>query len=507
MPTGKVYLVGAGPGDPGLLTRKGQRCLEEADVVIYDYLVDTRLLDFTRPEATLVDAGKRGGDSTASQKTINQVMIEHASQGKVVTRLKGGDPVLFGRGGEEAEELAAANVSFEIVPGVTSALAVPAYAGIPLTHRDYASAVAIVSGHKEVWDNAPHLNWATLAGVGGTLVFLMGTRQLRNNMQRLLQFGLPAETPVALIRWGTKADQEVLTGTVGTIADQVAERGFEPPAVIVVGNVVRLRERLQWFESKPLFGKRIVVTRPRAQASRFADLLEQHGAEVFRFPTIETVRMDSYAALDVALDTVASYDWLIFTSVNGVRYFFDRLQERQLDIRSLGSVHIAAIGPETARAIETRHLRVDAMPQEYRAEALIEALGVQKAQRILLPRAAEARAILPRELQAMGAHVDEIATYRTIRASQPKNRDDRFRALLQADHIDLLTFTSSSTIRNFFGSFPGEDVLALLGKTRVGCIGPITAVTAQEYGLTVSIQPHDYTIPAFAEAIVEYYQK
>ncbi len=507
MPTGKVYLVGAGPGDPGLLTRKGQRCLEEADVVIYDYLVDTRLLDFTRPEATLVDAGKRGGDSTASQKTINQLMIEHASQGKVVTRLKGGDPVLFGRGGEEAEELVAANVSFEIVPGVTSALAVPAYAGIPLTHRDYASAVAIVSGHKEVWDNAPHLNWATLAGVGGTLVFLMGTRQLRNNMQRLLQFGLPAETPIALIRWGTKADQEVLTGTVGTIADQAAERGFEPPAVIVVGDVVRLRERLQWFESKPLFGKRIVVTRPRAQASRFADLLEQHGAEVFRFPTIETVRMDSYAALDVALDTVTSYDWLIFTSVNGVRYFFGRLQERQLDIRSLGSVRIAAIGPETARAIEARHLRIDAMPQEYRAEALIEVLGVQKAQRILLPRAAEARAILPQELRAIGAHVDEIATYRTIQPSQPKNRDDRFRSLLQADHIDLLTFTSSSTVRNFVVSFPGEDVSALLGKTRIGCIGPITAATAQEYGLTVTIQPHDYTIPAFAEAIVEYYQK
>ena len=507
MPTGKVYLVGAGPGDPGLLTRKGQRCLEEADVVIYDYLVDTRLLDFTRPEATLVDAGKRGRDSTASQKTINQLMIEHASQGRVVTRLKGGDPVLFGRGGEEAEELAAANVSFEIVPGVTSALAVPAYAGIPLTHRDYASAVAIVSGHKEVWDNAPHLNWATLAGVGGTLVFLMGTRQLRNNMQRLLQFGLPAETPIALIRWGTKADQEVLTGTVGTIADQAAERGFEPPAVIVVGDVVRLRERLQWFELKPLFGKRIVVTRQRAQASRFADLLEQHGAEVFRFPTIETVRMDSYAALDAALDTVASYDWLMFTSVNGVRYFFDRLQERQLDIRSLGSVRIAAIGPETARTIEARYLRVDAMPQEYRAEALIEVLGVQKAQRILLPRAAEARAILPQELRAMGAHVDEVATYRTIRTSQPKNRDERFRSLLQADHLDLLTFTSSSTVRNFVASFPGEDVSALLGKTRIGCIGPITAATAQEYGLTVNIQPHDYTIPAFAEAIVEYYQK
>ena len=503
MPTGKAYLVGAGPGDPGLLTLKGRRCLEEADVVIYDYLVDIRLLDHVRPEATLLYAGKRGGGRAVPQKTINQLILEHASQGKVVARLKGGDPVLFGRGGEEAEELVAANVPFEIVPGVTSAIAVPAYAGIPLTHRDHASAVAIVSGHKEVWDNAPHLNWATLAGVGGTLVFLMGTRQLRNNMQRLQDFGLSAETPIALIRWGTKADQEVLTGTVGTIADQAAKQGFEPPAVIVVGNVVRLRERLQWFESKPLFGKRIVITRPRAQASRFADLLEQHGAEIFRFPTIETIPMDSYQELDAALDTLNSYDWLIFTSVNGVRYFFDRLQQRRQDIRSLGKIRIAAIGPETARSIQAHHLRVEAMPKEYKAEALIELLKAEKAQHILLPRAAEARAILPQELRAHGAQVDEIATYRTIR---PQGRDEALRDMLRVGQVDLITFTSSSTVRNFMDFFSGEDVPSLLGDTGVGCIGPITAATAQENGLIVTIQPSSYTIPDFAEAIVEYFQ-
>ena len=507
MPTGKVYLVGAGPGDPGLLTLKGKRCLEEADVVIYDYLVDVRLLDYVRPEATLFYAGKQGGSRAVPQKTMNALMCEQASNGKVVTRLEGSDPVLFGRGGEEAEELVAANIPFEIVPGVTSATAAPAYAGIPLTHRDHASAVAIVSGHKEVWETVPHLNWATLAGVGGTLVFLQGARQLRNNMRRLMDFGLPAETPIALIRWETKADQEVLTGTVGSIADWAAERGFAPPAVIVVGDVVRLRERLQWFEAKPLFGQRIVITRPWTQASRFADLLEQHGAEVFRFPLIETVPIDSSPALDAALDTLANYDWLIFTSVNGVRYFFERLQARQLDIRSLGDIRIAAIGPETARAIRARSLRVDTMPQEYKAEALIELLKAEKAQRILLPRAAEARAVLPQELRAQGAQVDEVATYRTIRPRQSRNRDERLRDMLRAGQVDLLTFTSSSTVRNFMDCCAEEDITALLGDTCIGCIGPITAATAQEYGLTVAVQPSVYTIPAFAEAIVEYFRQ
>ena len=382
----------------------------------------------------------------------------------------------------------------------------PAYAGIPLTHRDHASAVAIVSGHKEVWETAPHLNWATLAGVGGTLVFLMGTRQLQNNMRRLMEFGLPAETPIALIRWGTKADQEVLTGTVGSIAEQAAARGFEPPAVIVVGDVVRLRDRLHWFESQPLFGKRIVVTRPRMQASGFADLLEQHGAEVLRFPLIETVPSESAPALDAALDDLARYDWLVFTSVNGVRYFFARLQARQRDIRSLGNIRIAAIGPETARSIRARHLRVDAMPHAYQAEALIEVLKAEKAQRILLPRAAEARAILPQAMRASGAQVDEIAIYRTIRPSRPQGRDETLREMLRAGQVDLLTFTSSSTVRNCMEYLSGEESAALLKQARIGCIGPITAATAREYGLTVAVQPSAYTIPAFVEAIVAYFR-
>lgn len=503
MPIGKVYLIGAGPGDPGLLTLKGKRCLEEADVVIYDYLVDPRVLAYARPDAELRYAGKKSGGDAIPQPEINRFMLDHALQGQTVARLKGGDPFLFGRGGEEAEELVAAGVPFEIVPGVTSALAVPAYAGIPVSHREYASAVAIVSGHKEVWENAPHLNWATLAGVGGTLVFLMGTRQLRSNMQRLVKFGLPDTTPVALIRWGTRPDQEVLTGTVGTIASLAEERRFQPPAIAVVGEVVHLRERLRWFDTKPLFGKRIIVTRPRAQAGSFVELLEGYGAEVLLCPTIETVPLESYARLDEALAEIATYAWLIFTSVNGVNYFFTRLRDRRQDIRTLGAVRIAAIGPETARAVESFHLRVDAVPQEYRAEAVIPVLGQLQGQRILLPRAAEARAVLPKELAALGAQVDEIAVYRTIRP--PRTKAEELQGLLEQGTIDLVTFTSSSTVRNFVALLPKDDLRALLGSTQIACIGPITAATAREYGLDVAVQPASYTVPALAEAIVAYF--
>lgn len=505
MKTGKVYLIGAGPGDPGLLTLKGKRCLEEADVVIYDYLVDPRLLVYARPEAELLYVGKKSGGDSIPQADINRLILAHAGAGHVVARLKGGDPFLFGRGGEEAEELVAADIPFEVVPGVTSALAVPAYAGIPVSHRDYASAVAIVSGHKEVWDNAPHLNWATLAGVGGTLIFLMGTRQLRNNMQRLINHGLPASTPVALIRWGTRPDQEVLSATVGTIAELAAARGFAPPAIAVVGDVVRLRERLRWFDTKPLFGRRVVITRARAQASRFAELLEQHGAEVIQFPTIETVPLESYETLDVALDNLSRYHWLIFTSVNGVQYFFARLRARRQDIRSLGNARIATIGPETARAVEALYLRVEAIPEEYRAEALLTVLGEVKGQCILLPRAAVARAVLPDELRMLGAQVDEIAVYRTVRPHTDKTEE--LRSLLKEGKIDLVTFTSSSTVHNFVAMFSEEVPAVVLEKTRIGCIGPITADTAREFDLEVTVQPSVYTIPAFAEAIVEYFSR
>ncbi|MCS6927327.1 MAG: uroporphyrinogen-III C-methyltransferase [Candidatus Binatia bacterium] len=505
MKSGKVYLVGAGPGDPGLLTLKGKRCLAEADVVIYDYLVDQRILACARRGATLIYAGKKSGGDAIPQAEINRMMIDCAARGQIVVRLKGGDPFLFGRGGEEAEALAAAGVLFEVVPGVTSAIAVPAYAGIPVSHRDYASAVAIVSGHKEVWEHAPHLNWATLAGVGGTLVFLMGTRQLRNNMQHLMNSGLPASTPVALIRLGTRPEQEVLVGTVGTIAEVAAARRFEPPTVVVVGDVVRLRDKLQWFETKPLFGRRIVVTRPRTQAQEFVELLEQQGADVVQFPTIETVPLPVYTQLDAALDRISAYHWLIFTSVNGVHYFFDRLRARQQDVRSLGSIRIAAIGPATARALQALYLRVDAIPEEYRAEALIPVLGDVQGQRILLPRAAQAREVLPRDLRALGAQVDEIAVYQTVPPSQANVAE--LHTLLHTGAIDCVTFTSSSTVRNFIALFAGDEARMLLSKTTIACIGPVTAETVREYGLDVAVQPATYTIPALAEAIAAYFSR
>lgn len=499
-----VYLVGAGPGDPGLLTLKAKRCLEQADVVVYDYLVDQRILAYARPGAELIYAGKRRGKAAMSQAAINRLMVDRAGQGQTLVRLKGGDPFLFGRGGEEAQELLKAALPFEVVPGVTSALAVPAYAGIPLTHRDHASAVAIVSGHKEVWDTAPHLNWAILAGVGGTLVFLMGTRQIRNNMRRLMHYQLPGHTPVALIRWGTRPDQDVLVGTVETIADLAEQRGFEPPAVAVVGQVVELRQQLRWFETRPLFGRRIVVTRPRLQAGGFVEQLEQQGAAVVQLPTIETVPLASSQGLDAALDALSSYDWAIFTSVNGVRYVFERFAHRRHDIRRLAGVRLAAIGPQTAHALEARHLRVEAMPAEYRAEALLPALGNVAGQRILLPRAAEAREVLPTELRAAGAKVDEIAVYKTVR---PPTQTEELRRLLHTRQVDLITFTSSSTVHNFMAAFADRDIPTLLGRTTLGCIGPITAATLRGYGLRVRVQPQQYTIAAFSQAIVDYFQK
>jgi len=329
----------------------------------------------------------------------------------------------------------------------------------------------------------------------------MGVGQLAQIAERLIAGGRDPATPAAVIEWGTLPRQRTVVATLAGIAAKAAEANITPPAVAVVGEVVRLRERLRWFDTKPLFGRRIVVTRPRTQASGFVELLEQHGAAVIQFPTIETVPLASYERLDAALAALPVYHWLIFTSVNGVRYFFARLRVRQQDIRSLDNVRIAAIGPETARAVEALHLRVDAVPEEYRAEALVTVLGDVSGQRILLPRAAEARAVLPRELRTLGAQVDEIAVYQTFRPRQASTQE--LRVLLQERKIDLITFTSSSTVRNFLALFPDDEVSVLLGKTRIGCIGPITADTARECGLEVAIQPGTYTIPAFAAAIVE----
>jgi uroporphyrinogen III methyltransferase/synthase len=499
---GRVYLVGAGPGDPGLLTLKGKRCLEQADIVIYDYLANPRLLDHARPDAERILVGKHGGGTRVEQTAINQLIIDHARQGKTVVRLKGGDPFIFGRGGEEAAAAHAAGIDFEIVPGVTSAIAVPAYAGIPLTHRELASNVIFTTGYEYPSKTEPAVHWSELARSGSTLVILMTQRQLRNNMQQLVASGLDPKTPAAVIQWGTRADQYTVVGTAATIADLAERQAMKPPVLAVVGAVVALREQLNWFERKPLFGRRIVITRPRAQAAEFAELLEAWGAEIIPFPTIETVPPESFAPLDAAIRRAAEFDWVVFTSANGVRVFFARLQTLGADIREFHRAHFAAIGPQTARSLQAYCVRVESIPEEFRAEGVVAALAAAgvAGKRVLLPRAAGAREVLPIELRALGATVEEVVTYASV---LPRMHAEELRELLLRGAADLVTFTSSSTVHNFVAAFDGA-VDRVLAHTAIGCIGPVTADTARSYGLRVAIQPATYTIPAFVDAIVQY---
>lgn len=498
---GKLYLVGAGPGDPGLITVKGRRCLQQADVVIYDYLANPALLEHAPATAEKILVGKHGGGARVEQDVINALLLDRAGLGKIVVRLKGGDPFIFGRGGEEAEAAARAGIDFEIVPGVTSAVAVPAYAGIPLTHRDLASNVIFTTGYE--YPNKPELTvrWHELARSGSTLVILMTQRQLRGNMNKLVESGLAASTPAAVIEWGTRASQRTIIGEVGTIADLAEQAKVKPPSLAIVGDVVRLHERLQWFERKPLFGRRIVVTRPRQQSAALAQRLEELGAEVVVFPSIEIVPPESYVPVDAALTRAGDFDWVVLTSANGVHAFFQRLQHLHIDVRSWHRAQFAAIGPQTAALIEAHGIHVAALPGEYRAEGLLAALAEMgvKGKRVLLPRAAGARPVLPDQLRALGADVEEVHTYRSIPARQDVAQ---LKALLAEDAIDVITFTSSSTVHNFVAAFDG-DIAAHLGHAAIACIGPITSATARDYGMHPSIEPTAYTITALSNAILE----
>ena len=498
----KLYLVGAGPGDPGLLTLKGKRCLELADVVIYDYLANPRLLDYARADCARILVGKHGGGTRVEQATINQLILDHARRDQTVVRLKGGDPFVFGRGAEEAAAAQAAGIDFEIVPGVSAAIAVPAYAGIPLTHRDLASNVIFTTGYEQPKAEAA-VQWSELARSGSTLVILMTQRQLRGNMEKLIAGGLAADTPVAVIQWGTRAEQRTVSGTAATIAALAEQSDIKPPALAVVGAVVTLRAQLNWFERKPLFGRRIVITRPRAQAADFAERLEAWGAEVIPFPAIETVPPESFAALDDVIQRAADFDWVVFTSANGVRVFFERLQTIGADIRAFHRARFAAIGPQTARAVQAFCVQVASVPAEFRAEGVIDALAAAgvAGQRVLLPRAAGAREVLPIRLRELGATVEEVVTYSSV---LPHGHLAELRERLQHGAADLITFTSSSTVHNFIAAL-GPDSGTLLAQTTIGCIGPVTADTARSYGLHVAIQPESYTIPAFVEAIRHHY--
>lgn len=502
MTKGIVYLIGAGPGDPRLITVKGLDCIRQADVIVYDRLVSPRLLSYARPDAKLIFVGKSPERHTLRQEEINQVLVEQAQLGRVVARLKGGDPFVFGRGGEEAETLGGAGIPFEVVPGITSAIAVPAYAGIPVTHRDFTSTLGIITGHEDPTKEDTSIAWDKLAGGLGTMVFLMGMENLPHIVERLLANGRPASTPIALIRWGTRPEQETLVGTLGDIVDKAQERGLKSPVVIIVGEVVSLREKLQWLERKPLFGKRIVVTRARAQASVFAQQIEALGGEVWEFPVIEIVPPADWTELDQAIEEIDSYEWLIFTSVNGVKSFFDRLQIKERDIRDLQGVRLVAIGPQTKAALTKLCLKVDYVPVEFRAEAVADGLAgrLQPGDRVLLPRARIARDILPETLKTMGAVVKEVTAYDTV---QGLGNVPLLQNMLRDGAIDLVTFTSSSTVSNFMEML--KPAAADLHGVKIACIGPITAETARNYGLTVDIEAGEYTIPGLLKAILDYY--
>lgn len=486
----RVYLIGAGPGDPGLITIKGVECLRRADVVVYDRLVAPALLDYAPASAEKIYVGKASGAHTMSQAEINARLIEKARAGKIVARLKGGDPFVFGRGGEEALALAEAGIAFEIVPGVTSAIAAPAYAGIPVTHRGVAASFTVATGHRADESPIPNLH-------APTLVFLMGVENLESIVTSLIEAGRDATTPAALVRWGTTPQQQTIIGTLANIVERA--RDLQPPAVLVVGEVVNLRERLQWFEKRPLLGKRILVTRAREQASELARRLAELGAEPIEFPTIRIAPLDDYAQLDAAL--AQKYDWVIFTSVNGVRFVWERLTALGRDARAFAETRLAAIGSATAEELARHGLRADFVPREYIAEALAEQIGDVAGQRILLPRADIARETLAHELRARGAHVDDVAAYRTITTDANDPRAQEMRAQLERGKIDAITFTSSSTVRGFVNCQLPIDNCQLT----IACIGPVTAQTARELGLRVDVVAEEYTIAGLVAALEQFY--
>lgn len=472
-----VYLVGAGPGDPGLLTVRGAELLGRADVVVYDRLVAPALLELVPPSAELVYVGKEPGRAVLEQPAIDALLVDRGGRAEVVVRLKGGDPFVFGRGGEEAEALAAAGVAFEVVPGITSAIGALTYAGIPITHRGVSTHFTVVTGHEDPSKGASDVDWSALARAGGTLVILMGAGRIGELAQKLVDGGRPPDTPVAAIRSGTRNTQQTVRATLATIGNE----DVRPPSAIVVGDVARLD--LTWFESRPLFGRSVVVTRAREQASELRQRLEALGAEVIELPVISIER------LTVGVPSLDDYDWIVFTSANGVDAFFDDgLFPRGLDARAFAGARVAAIGSGTAGALAARGLRPDLVPEHFVAESLLDAFPAPGAvgARVLLPRAEQARDVLVTGLAERGYTVDVLPVYRTVMASPDPGALDRVRA----GAVDALTFTSSSTVTNFcsiVGELPEPQPLVV-------SIGPVTSKTAVENGLRVDAEADEHTI-------------
>lgn len=502
MTHGICYLVGAGPGDPLLLTLKGRQCLEAADVIVYDYLSNPVLLEYAKEGAEILYAGKKAGTHTLPQAEINALLVEKTKSGKTVVRLKGGDPFLFGRGGEEAVALADAGCAFEVVPGVSSAIAAPAYAGIPVTHRDHNTVLTVFTGHEDPQKPETSLDYSAVARAPGTKVMVMGIKRLEAIAAGLIAAGMDKDTPVALVRWATTGRQQTLAGKLGEIAAKAAAASFKPPAVAVFGDVVDLRAKLNWFEELPLFGKRIAVTRARHQAGDLVSRLRALGADAFEMPMI---RLEPAPDKREFYETVAyshAYDWIVFTSANGVDAFFKAFFEIYHDARDLGAARIAAVGPETAARVRSYHLQVDVQAEKFVAEGLIKALQKETSVenlKILLARAEGARDVLATELARLGAIVDDIPAYRTV----PETGDAsggirRFRE----EGADLVTFTSSSTAENFCAlNLPaGPDL-------RHASIGPITSRTMQKLGLSVDVEAKTHDTAGLVAAIVKFYAR
>ena len=485
----KVYLVGAGPGDPELITLKAKRILEQADSVLYDHLASVELLELAPRSAERIYVGKKKAEHPIAQDEICALLVDRGRRGLNVVRLKGGDPFIFGRGGEEAEALADAGIAFEVVPGVTSPLGIAAYTGVPLTHREHTSVVTFITGH-----NVEAIDWAK-AGASETLVLFMGLANFGEIAMKIIAAGRSEATPAIAVRWGTRPDQEALTGTLGTLPRLIGEHGLKPPATIIVGDVVNLRQKLSWYEKLPLFGQSVVVTRAREQAGLLKDLLRSLGAGVVDLPAIEIQPAPDYGPLDRAITNLSQYDWLIFTSVNGIRFFFERLDASCRDLRSIRA-RICAIGPATRDSITAAHLKVDVTAERYVAEGLLEALAHFDfgGSRILIARAAVARDVLPVELAKRGAIVDVVEAYRTV---PPATLQAQAAEALRS-RPDWITFTSSSTARNVIEAVGSEA----LKTVNIASIGPVTSATVRAYGLELAAEASDYTIPGLVEAIL-----
>ncbi len=493
---GIVYIVGAGPGDKKLITVKGMTCLQKADVVIYDLLLNDSLLEYC-PEHTLKIKAPDPRIRSTRQDELNRLLIEHAKAGKVVVRLKGGDPFIFGRGGEEATVLVQAGIPFEIVPGVTSGIAASAYAGIPVTHRDFASSVAFVTGHSAAMHADSNINWAQLATAVDTLVVYMGVAHLSEIVDRLISSGRDRQTPVSLVRVGTTPQQTVVQGTLESIAEKVEAVQMSSPAIIIVGQVNNLREHLRWFDTKPLFGKRILITRARSQASEFAERLEVEGAEVIQCPTI---KINPIALKVEDIPTPDTYNWVIFTSVNAVEIYYSLLNSIGLDTRAFLTCQVCAVGPKTIEALNGIGINPDFVPTHASGNVIAKELKNVEGKNILLPRAKIATADLPQGLRKRGANVHDVAIYDTLKV-ESECKDVILKDLLEGS-IDVVTFTSSSTVRNFLEMFPEQNPKDLLSHVRVAVIGPTTEATASKHGMRIDIRAKKATIESLIQAIV-----